>query len=218
MTLNSNSYSEEYYERGLISGISGYVNYSWMPELTIRMAHHISNQLDFTREDKILDFGCAKGFLVKALRILDFQAYGADISQYAIQNCDSTVKDYCRLITDPELIFDNKIQFDWILAKDVFEHISEEELNETLLNLRKIGNNLFAAIPLSENDICNKYIVPAYENDITHVIRKSMEWWTLKFQTCGWKIKQSSNSFTGCKENWTKKFPTGNGFYILEKE
>jgi cyclopropane fatty-acyl-phospholipid synthase-like methyltransferase len=53
------------------------MNYSWMPELTIRMAHHLIQQLPIRSAETVLDYGCAKGFLVRALRILDIDAHGA---------------------------------------------------------------------------------------------------------------------------------------------
>jgi ubiquinone/menaquinone biosynthesis C-methylase UbiE len=41
--------------------------------------------------DKVLDVGCAKGFFVKDLIDKKIDAYGIDISKYAIDNCHSSV-------------------------------------------------------------------------------------------------------------------------------
>ena len=41
--------------------------------------------------DKILDVGCAKGFLVKDFLALGIDAYGLDISKYAVVNCEPEV-------------------------------------------------------------------------------------------------------------------------------
>ena len=43
----------------------------------MRMAHHLITE--FNNAEKQSDFGCAKGFLVKALRLLNVEAYG-DVS------------------------------------------------------------------------------------------------------------------------------------------
>ena len=50
-----------------------------------------------------LDAGCAMGFLVEALRERGVEAYGVDISEYAISQVHPSVKPYCRLgsITEP---------------------------------------------------------------------------------------------------------------------
>jgi len=42
----------------------------------------------------VLDIGCAKGFLVLAFRNLSIEAYGVDISEYAISNAPNEVKQY----------------------------------------------------------------------------------------------------------------------------
>src|SRR5512137_1682190 len=118
-------YNEDYFERGLQTGKSNYQNYRWIPELTIPMAMSIIDFLELKPEHKILDFGCAKGYLVKALRLLRRQAWGMDISEYAISCVDSEVRQYCAL--SPHLVNLPK-HFDFCVAKDVFEHISEKGL------------------------------------------------------------------------------------------
>lgn len=217
-TVTEQTYNEDYYERGLVNGISGYLNYSWMPELTIRMAHFIINELNLDTTTSVLDFGCAKGYLVKALRLLNIPALGVDVSNYAINNVDIAVKNYCALITgvyDPYLY---QFEYNVVLAKDVFEHIPEGELIYLLNKFKSNTFHIYAIIPLSENDHCGKYIIPAYDNDITHLIFKSKEWWFNLFTTNGWSIYKFSYELTGCKENWTSKYPYGNGFFYLKRD
>ena len=73
ITGNYEDYDEDYFERGLSSGKSGYDNYRWLPELTIKFAYKIIKELNLREGDRVLDYGCAKGFFVKALRILDIR-------------------------------------------------------------------------------------------------------------------------------------------------
>ena len=84
-------FNEDYYERGAETGKSLYSHYRWMPELTIPMAHHIAKYMDLHESEKVLDFGCAKGFTVKALRLLGYKAFGVDVSQYAFDEMDAKV-------------------------------------------------------------------------------------------------------------------------------
>ena len=81
----THKYDEDYFERGVETGKSLYSNYRWIPELTIPICAELIMQLKIGPEDTILDFGCAKGFIVKALRLLHREAYGVDISEYAIK-------------------------------------------------------------------------------------------------------------------------------------
>ena len=75
-----NKYDEDYYENGVQLGISGYANYRWMPSLTIPMAERMIEYLAIKETDKILDFGCAKGFLVKAFTDLGYKCEGVTLA------------------------------------------------------------------------------------------------------------------------------------------
>lgn len=145
-----NLYDEDYYERGLEKGISCYSNYRWIPELTIPMAATLIEYLNIKPSDLVLDFGCAKGYLVKAMRLLHRKAYGFDISDYAREEAPEDVKEY---VYGPEWKQDRKYQ--WCIAKDVFEHIPYEMIQHWLKSIRKTCEHLFAAVPLGE-DGCTK--------------------------------------------------------------
>ena len=206
-------YNEDYFERGLVSGISGYMNYSWMPELTLRMAHFFITDLPIARQEKVLDFGCAKGFLVKALRILGIEAYGVDVSQYAIAQTDTAIRQYCCLTPPKDFLPSFVDVYDWMIAKDVFEHIPEQAIRDLLVQTAGRVRRCFAVIPLAANDISNKYIVPEYDRDVTHVLARTAKWWTALFSETGWEVEGLSYTFNGCKENWTSKWQCGNGFF-----
>ena len=192
------------------------MNYRWMPELTLRMIFHMVNELGIQKSQRILDFGCAKGFIVKAFRIFDFEAYGVDISEYAIKNADSSVRDYCDLVNG---VTDSKIfvrRYDWMISKDVFEHISEKDLMLLLEAAIAHVDTIFAVVPVAADDTINSYIIPEYNRDVTHIIIKSAEWWEKLFVSCGWTSVKVVNSFPGCKENWTSRWKNGNAFFILK--
>ena len=101
-------FTKDYYEDGIRKHISGYEEYKWMPTRSIPEALDIIDKFDFKT---CVDYGCAKGFLVHALRILGCQAYGEDISEYAIENCHPAVKNY---VSAPN----NKV-YDLLICKDV---------------------------------------------------------------------------------------------------
>src|SRR6266850_2392896 len=112
-------YDADYFMRGKQTGKSLYEDYHWMPQLTTRMVRVIVEHLGITSGDKILDFGCARGYLVKAFRLMGYCSWGLDISQWAIENCDPDVKGWVGLIGDES----KRDAPDWIIAKDVLEHV-----------------------------------------------------------------------------------------------
>lgn len=200
-------YDEDYYERGIATGKSCYENYRWIPELTIPMAMTIIDLLRIERGATVLDFGCAKGFLVKALRMLYRDAWGVDYSDYAISKLDAEVKEFCGPIQSL-LRYDG---FEYMIAKDVLEHIEKGKINDWLMILREKGKKLLAIIPLGEN---GKYRVPAYEKDITHRIKENENWWVETFAKAGWNVEWYGFRVAGIKDNWAM-YERGNGFYVL---
>jgi SAM-dependent methyltransferase len=214
---NTIPYDEDYFERGVALGVSGYMNYTWMPEQTIRMAHHLIRELKIGPDETVLDYGCAKGYFVRALRLLDIPAYGVDISPYAIESVPKDVARFCALIDDTDAIAALKGSFDWVISKDVFEHIPAAALEQVLVGLQRYTRRLFLAIPLGKSDEKDTFVIPAYHQDVTHITIQPMEWWCALFESCGWTITWSGYQFRGMKENWTKSWAEGNGFFVLTR-
>ena len=100
--------------------------------------------------------------MVKAFRLLNRRAWGFDTSVYA--NIESCIPMFMTK-TLPEYT-------DWVIAKDVFEHLTKDDLNETLGQLR--CQNIFIVVPLAVRD---KYVNPDDEKDVTHIIREGLGWW-----------------------------------------
>jgi len=201
-------YNEDYYERGIELGISGYSNYRWIPELTIPMASRICEILNISYNETILDFGCSKGYLVKAFRLLHRESYGVDLSDYAINKAPDDIAKYLTCINKP---YDITGIYDWIISKDVFEHIPYENINVWLNILQKSCKNMFCIIPLGDG---KKYEIPDYEKDVSHVIKESLQWWNDIFEKNKFTVVKSEYKVKYIKENWTK-WKRGNGFFTL---
>lgn len=174
-----------------------------MPTRSYPEAVTIVEAFDF---DTVIDYACAKGFLVHALRQLGKKAFGEDISDYALNNCHPRVKDFLSKPTE------NKA--DLIICKDVMEHIHENEVSTVLSFLRKkCLKEAFFVIPLGDNDT---FRIREYEVDITHVTKKDEDWWIDKIKDSGFKLKEFKYKFGSVKEKWIPVHPYGNGFFILE--
>lgn len=133
------------------------------------MAESLISIMGVRPTETILDFGCARGYLVKALRKLGRNAYGCDVSEWAISNCDPDVKGclYTEMFSF--------VQYDHVFSKDVLEHV--DDLNEIVPRLFSIAQKaLLFIVPLAECEGC-KYIYPNDEKDSTHIHRKTLEGW-----------------------------------------
>src|SRR6516164_2952392 len=78
-------YGREYFDGSRDTGYGGYrYDGRWIPIAEDMVAH-----FGLKPGDRILDVGCAKGFLVKDLMTVcpGLEAFGLDISEYALMNC-----------------------------------------------------------------------------------------------------------------------------------
>ena len=206
-------FNEDYYERGAETGKSLYSHYRWMPELTIPMAHHIAKYMDLHESEKVLDFGCAKGFTVKALRLLGYKAFGVDVSQYAFDEMDAKTGKWCGVIEPQEPLVCAEGGYDWILCKDRLEHIPYDKIDEQLKVLYNGGKRVMAMIPLGDGE---KYIIDSYELDKSHFIRESLQWWHEKFEQAGFDVDMSTYDMGPFKKNWQFE-PEGNMLIIASR-
>jgi len=198
---NANIFNKEYYEDGIKNKVSGYENYHWMPTRSYPEAIEIIDRFNF---NSCIDYGCAKGFLVHALRQLQKEAYGEDISEYAIENAFEKVKEF---ISKPS----NRC-VDLIICKDVMEHIPEYLIVETLKQIKNRCNEALLIIPLGDNEC---FRIREYEIDITHITKKDEDWWLNNIDKAGFKIKDFRYSMGAIKEKWTKEYKYGNGFFTV---
>lgn len=165
-------YDQDYYENGPATGKSNYKDYRWLPDLTLPMADWLKRLLHIKDGDTLLDVGCAKGFLVKALRMRGVNAHGYDVSAYAISHCDGAVQGY--VSSDPKVLVE---RWDHVLLKDVAEHIPLTELTALLEKLVvATRKNLLLIVPLTWHP-GGPYLRDEDNADPSHVNAQPLEWW-----------------------------------------
>ncbi len=69
------------------------------------VARDIVDHFKLVHGDRLLDIGCAKGFLVKDLLELGIDAYGIDVSEYALMNCEPEAVGRLHLGSADNLLF-----------------------------------------------------------------------------------------------------------------
>ncbi len=118
----------------------------------------------------VLDAGCASGYLVSALRERGVEAWGFDISSYAIESAPDAIKPYLcvQSMTDP--LPDNfPKRYDVAVTIEVLEHMFPEEGAEAIRLLTGYSDNvIFSSTP---SDIDNR----------THVNVQQAEYWAKEF-------------------------------------
>jgi len=210
------TFNEDYFLRGKETGVSNYENYIWRPDLTVPACQSIINALDARKGDRILDFGCARGYYVRALRQLGLKAYGYDVSAWAIEQADEVVKDFVS----------NSFPgagYDFILCKDVMEHIPTPELEEVIEAIaRMTWKCALVVVPLTaEPD--GAYIYPRDNDDATHIQRRNMDGWLQLFErVIDGRIGDADYLISGSYrmkglKDVASVFPRSTGFFFIRR-
>jgi cellulose synthase/poly-beta-1,6-N-acetylglucosamine synthase-like glycosyltransferase/glycosyltransferase involved in cell wall biosynthesis len=139
------SYDAEYYRTGC--GPKPYEH----NEYWLRFFGAVADALiEYLKPQTAFDAGCALGFLVETLRDRGVQAWGADISEFAIQNVRQDIRPYCRVasITQPIAADTQTGRYDLLACIEVLEHLTPEEVGRALANMTAVTDTiLFSSSP-----------------------------------------------------------------------
>ncbi|MDK1020496.1 MAG: glycosyltransferase [Candidatus Hydrogenedentes bacterium] len=132
-------YDDEYYRTGC--GIPYERNEHWI-KFCGGVADEIVRSL---RPRRVLDAGCAWGFLVESLWDRGVEAWGVDISPYAISKVRPDMKNYCSVGSLTEPI--NGV-YDLITCIEVLEHMPEDQARKAVERLTSATDViLFSSTP-----------------------------------------------------------------------
>lgn len=169
---NGKIFGEDYFEKGKNSS---YQSYHWNQTLLFPRVDAIINSTGLRPNQKILDFGCAKGFYVRRFCQLGYKAEGVDISKYALSKCFADTKERLFLLKDFSLLKIKNNFYDLILAKDVLEHVPQFAIAFLSKQLKRISKKVLVIVPCCQPN--HLFINPEDEKDTTHLLRFTADKW-----------------------------------------
>ncbi len=108
----------------------------------------------------VLDAGCAMGLLVDALRRHGVEAYGIDISDYAIRHAPLAAQPYCRV---GSLIDPLPRRYDLIVCVEVLEHLAPEDAAAAIGRLCDAADDiLFSSTPTDYDEVTHLNVQPVH--------------------------------------------------------
>tara|TARA_Y100001970_G_C14259265_1_gene878339 strand:+ start:9933 stop:10589 length:657 start_codon:yes stop_codon:yes gene_type:complete len=132
----SRKYGREYFDGPREYGYGGYkYDGRW-----INVAKDIIKHFKLIKGQKVLDVGCAKGFLVKDLFDLGIDAVGIDISDYAIKNSMSDIKNRIFKASADNLPFKDDF-FDAVISINTIHNLERERCKKSIEEMQRVSKN-----------------------------------------------------------------------------
>jgi SAM-dependent methyltransferase len=124
----------QYFDGPREYGYGGYrYDGRWMP-----VAEDIVKFYSLQSGSRVLDVGCAKGFLVSDLMDYEVDAFGLDISRYALKNCHPPVIGRLHLGEADLLPFPDN-SFDVVLSINTLHNLPRDLLIEALKEINRVS-------------------------------------------------------------------------------
>lgn len=144
------------------------IGYQDFPIHQVKVEHILARQ----PRGKLLDIGCAFGYIVKRLRDKGIDAWGIDISQYALSQAPEEAKPYLKHGSADNLPWPDKY-FDMVVTFGVLEHLASEILPKAVSEIKRVASRGIIAVTPGDD--------PYFDNDITHQTKQPLSWWRTQF-------------------------------------
>lgn len=177
MDARSNvDYSKEYFE-GNKRMAGAYTSYEY-ERFSKAFAELRKALVEMVNVERVLDIGCAKGFLVSEFRTNGIEAYGIDISKYAIESAPVNLKPFLHVVdlNKDRIPFPDNF-FNVIICMGTLEYIEQQEYAVAELN-RVLGNDSFLFITTLSHTT---------KEDSLRLFAKDKSVWDRKFSDLGYK-------------------------------
>ncbi|MEQ9560284.1 MAG: class I SAM-dependent methyltransferase [Rhodospirillales bacterium] len=140
----SREYGEMYFDGPRDYGYGGYrYDGRWVP-----VARDLIDHFGLKPNQRVLDVGCAKGFLVKDLldALPGLEVFGLDISEYAITHCPPEVVGRLHQGSADHLPFPDD-SFDAVICLDAIHNLPRERAKTALMEIQRLcGGRAFVRV------------------------------------------------------------------------
>jgi len=148
----------------------------------------MASWIRYCKPERILEIGCGIGHRVFAANSLMVEAFGCDVSDYAISRAKKEYPAYKEnyVKQDAADVPDNSA--DLVFTYDVLEHLPEKEIDAMIKNLIRVSNRwVINGITFGDN--------PNFPLDPTHITGKPKSWWKEKLESHGIKMHLTPSYF-----------------------
>lgn len=144
---------------------TGYGGFTYQPRFWQPVIPDLKKFYDLSAASRVLDVGCAKGFMLHDMRELipGIEVAGIDISEYAIENAMEDVRPFLQVGTATELPYEDD-SFDLVVSVTTVHNLERDQCARSLQEIERVSRG-------------GKFItVDAYQNEVD---RERMDAWNL---------------------------------------
>ncbi len=176
-------FGKEYFDGDRLTGYGGYGYHPRFWQATVK---RFRDYYHLAPDAKVLDVGCAKGFMLHDFKELmpEMTVAGIDISQYGIDHAIEDMKPYLQVGNAKALPFGDAA-FDLVICINTVHNLPLDECKQALGELQRVARHGFLT-------------VDAWRNEDE---RRRMEQWNLTALTYmhvdGWKRTFAEAGYTG---------------------
>ena len=119
---------------------NGYGGFNYNPRFWQPVIPNFQKHFDLTGESKVLDVGCAKGFMLHDMveLIPGITVKGIDISKYAIENAIMSVKPLLEVASAVKLPFDNN-SFDVAISITTVHNLERDDCIQAICEIERVS-------------------------------------------------------------------------------
>jgi len=130
-------FGKEYFDGDRLYGYGGYYYHPRFWQATVR---RFRDYYRLAEDARVLDVGCAKGFMLHDFNELmpNLTIAGIDISEYAIEHAIETVKLFLRVGNAKELPYEDN-SFDLVISINTIHNLPPEECKQALHEIQRVS-------------------------------------------------------------------------------
>lgn len=201
--MDSSLYPASYFEGGGASNYTGYGDDAGWPLTALIVKRHALGPA-------LLEVGCATGWFVRTARLQGFDAWGVDISDWAIEHPADGVGEYIAQANVLDIGYGGygvKTYHDVVCSWEMLEHVPEDDVVaalDSMVQTLKPGGLFVHRIAL--DDASHDHNA---HDDETHFTIRPRRWWVDQFEKFGGEHlpgveKEFDNAFSD--RDWAGRF------------
>ena len=206
-------FDETYYQDGSKRG-TAYVNYKEGARNSQTFRELAAAIHEVFSPKRVLDIGCATGTTVRLLNEVGCEAYGIDVSEWAVQNAEHP---NVKLASADNLPFADEF-FDLVISCHAMEHLPDSVFHRSLAEITRVSSafqlHLLPMVGTPPYEGEPEAVKQMLRKDPTHQQLHPREWWVGQFESLGCALVDASIFI----ENETSTAELSVGQFLLKKD